>query len=138
MLNFQERWVEIGLHGSGSTLIVCTPSWSALLETPLLPSHPSKDERFNEKTLMSSQHRLSHIKWVNLMSLSRRMVYLLFHLKPVPRNLMIRFMCLSLRAILSTILGLMEFFCYLICLLRQFKVMLEKQYLFFYFPGQSV
>lgn len=37
-------------------------------------------------------------------------VYLLFHLKPVPRNLMIRFMCLSLRAILSTILGLMEFF----------------------------
>lgn len=37
-------------------------------------------------------------------------VYLLFHLKPVPRNLMIRFMCLSLRTILSTILGLMEFF----------------------------
>lgn len=37
-------------------------------------------------------------------------VYLLFHLKPVPRNLMIRFMCLSLREILSTILGLMEFF----------------------------
>lgn len=44
------------------------------------------------------------------MSLLRRMVYLLFHLKPVPRNVMIRFMCLSLRAILPTILGLMEFF----------------------------
>lgn len=126
----------IGLHGSGSTLTVCT----SLLETPFLPSHPSKGKRFNEKTLMSSQHRLSHIR-VTLMSLSRRMVYLLFHLKPVPRNLMIRFMCLSLRAILSKILGLMEIFFLLFHMSTQTIQSYAGEtvsFSFFYSHGQSV
>lgn len=71
----------IQVHGPGSRLAVCTLSCCAHLEVFESPlgfifsgfprSHPPKDERFNEKILMSFQHSLSHM--YDQMKLWRRM-----------------------------------------------------------------